>query len=52
VLRHADWLAASNSTFSITAALLNAKARHCWRPDRAIGKLREFNPWASPVLLD
>lgn len=52
VLRHADLLATSNSTFSITAALLNTGPVRCWRPDRAFGGLRDFEPWAENVLLD
>jgi FkbM family methyltransferase len=52
VMRHADLLATSNSTFSGTAALLNRKPVRCVRPDRAINGLREFNPWAEKVLLD
>ena len=52
VLRHADWIATSNSTFSVTAAMLNKKRTRCFRPDRAENGLREFNPWAEPVLLD
>ena len=52
IMRHADWLATSNSTFSVTAALLNGKRCRCFRPDRATNGLREFNPWAEKVLLD
>jgi Glycosyl transferases group 1 len=52
VLRHADWLATSNSTFSVTAALLNGKRGRCFRPDRAVDGLREFDPWTEKVLLD
>ncbi|MFZ5494890.1 MAG: FkbM family methyltransferase [Verrucomicrobiota bacterium] len=51
VLRHADWLATSNSTFSVTAALLNEQGARCYRPDRATNGLRAFDPWAEPVLL-
>ncbi len=52
ILRHADVLGTSNSTFSITAALLNSRTDHCWRPDRAVAGLRPFDPWAEPVLLE
>lgn len=52
VLRNADLLAVSNSTFSVTAGLLNERASGCFRPDRAAGGLRAFDPWAEKVLLD
>ena len=52
VLRHADVLAASNSTFSVTAALLNKQGVQCWRPDRGVAGLRPFDPWMEKVLLD
>jgi hypothetical protein len=52
ILRHADLLAVSNSTFSVTAALLNRKNPECVRPDRLRSGLRPFDPWAEKVLLD
>ena len=52
ILRNADILATSNSSFSMTAALLNSRSVHFWRPDRQIGALRSFDPWAEPVILD
>ncbi len=52
VLSSADLLAVSNSSFSVTAAMLNAGARAMLRPDRNVGGLRPFDPWAEPVLLD
>jgi tetratricopeptide (TPR) repeat protein len=52
ILRHADHLAVSNSTFSVTAALLNRKDSRFLRPDRTVGGLREFNPWAEKVLIE
>lgn len=53
VMRHADLLATSNSTFSGTAALLNRKPRaRFWRPDRTIEAVRPFDPWSENVLLD
>ena len=51
VMRHADILATSNSTFSATAALLNLKGGQTWRPDRSSSGLRLYDPWAEPVLL-
>lgn len=47
----ADILAISNSTFSFTAGLLNDRATGFLRPDRALGALAPYHPWASPVLL-
>lgn len=47
----ADILAISNSTFSFTASLLNARARAFRRPDRNRSGLRSYSPWSSPVLL-
>jgi hypothetical protein len=52
ILRHADVLGTSNSTFSGTAALLNTRMAHCWRPDRTVAGLRPFDPWVEPVLLE
>lgn len=50
ILSRADALAASNSSFSITAAMLNADARIFVRPDRRLERLVPFDPWGGPVL--
>lgn len=50
ILSQADVMAASNSSFSITAAMFNARARLTVRPDRQSGELVPFDPWAGPVL--
>jgi len=53
VMRHADWLATSNSTFSGTAALLSKKpGAQFLRADRALEALRPYDPWTEPVLLE
>lgn len=52
ILRHADLIGISNSTFSYTAALLNRRGGQFVRPDRAVGGLRPFDPWREKVLLD
>jgi len=53
VMRHADLLATSNSTFSGTAAMLSKKpAARFVRPDRALTALRAFDPWAEKILID
>lgn len=52
ILRHADHLAISNSSFSFTAAMLNAQARSFLRPEPNRHELVAFDPWASDVLLD
>lgn len=52
ILSRADALAVSNSTFSVTAALLNPQARAMVRPDRQAGRLVPFDPWSGPALLD
>jgi hypothetical protein len=52
MLRHADYLAISNSSFSFTAAMLNARARSFLRPEPNRQELVAFDPWASDVLLD
>jgi hypothetical protein len=52
VLRHADHLAISNSSFSFTAAMLNAHAQSFLRPDPTLRKPVAFDPWASEVLWD
>jgi len=52
ILRHADHLAISNSSFSFTAAMLNAQAQSFLRPEPNRQELVAFDPWASEVLLD
>ncbi len=52
VLSQADALAVSNSSFSVTAALLNDRARLMVRPHRPSGRLVPFDPWSGPVLWD
>ena len=52
VLSHSDLLAISNSSFSFTAAMLNSGLSMAVRPDPDRRELAEFDPWASPVLLD
>jgi len=52
VLRNADLLAVSNSSFSFVAALLNTRARTFVRPDPDLRRLRPMSPWSEPVLLD
>ncbi len=52
ILRHADHLAISNSSFSFTAAMLNTRAESFLRPDPVLKKLAAFDPWASEVLRD
>jgi hypothetical protein len=52
IMRHADILATSNSTFSGTAALLNKKpAAKFLRPDLIQNGLRPYDPWAEKILL-
>ena len=51
VLRNADKVAISNSTFSFTAAMLNQRALTFMRPHPNRRELVPFEPWASPVLL-
>ncbi|HSS12540.1 MAG TPA: hypothetical protein VLL04_01515 [Rhizomicrobium sp.] len=52
ILRHANHLAISNSSFSFTAAMLNAHAESFMRPDPTLRELVVFDPWASEVLQD
>jgi len=52
ILRHADHLAISNSSFSFTAAMLNLLTRSFLRPEPNFRELVAFDPWASDVLLD
>lgn len=51
VLRNADHVAISNSTFSFTAAMLNERALTFVRPHPDRRELVAFEPWASPVLV-
>jgi hypothetical protein len=52
ILSRADYLAISNSSFSFSAALLNASAREFQRPDPNLRRLVPFDPWHAPALLD
>jgi len=52
VLRHANHLAISNSSFSFAAAMLNTGAESFLRPDPVLKELAAFDPWASEVLRD
>lgn len=52
MLRDADRLAISNSTFSFDAALLNERATTFVRPDPDLGRLRAFEPWQERIVLD
>ncbi len=52
LLREADHLLCSNSTFSMTAALLNTKAAGLYRPDRGAARMRACSPWTEPILED
>jgi hypothetical protein len=52
VLRDADLLAISNSTFSFTASMLNLGARTFLRPDADAQQLVPFDPWHARVLLE
>ncbi|HTS93100.1 MAG TPA: alpha-1,2-fucosyltransferase [Stellaceae bacterium] len=51
VLACADILAISNSSFSVTAAMLNEKARSFVRPAPIERRLVPFDPWSTTVLL-
>jgi hypothetical protein len=51
MMTRADALAISNSSFSYMAALLNERARSFARPSLDAGRLVDFDPWNSPVLL-
>jgi tetratricopeptide (TPR) repeat protein len=51
-LRCADVAAISNSSFSFSATMLNERAVATLRPDRRLGRLRAYDPWSAPVLLD
>jgi len=52
ILRHADHVAISNSTFSFTAAMLNGRAVTFMRPHPNRRELIDFDPWCADVLLD
>lgn len=52
MLRQADHLAISNSSFSFTAALLNTRARDFVRPSRRTKQLIPFDPWDSQPLIE
>ena len=52
VLRAADLVAVSNSSFSFTATMLNETARVFVRPDPLARRLVPYDPWDAPVLLD
>lgn len=52
ILQNADYVHCSNSTFSVTAALLNRIAKECYRPDRVLAKMRPFDPFGEPILQD
>ncbi|WP_029010122.1 hypothetical protein [Azospirillum halopraeferens] len=51
VLRRAAFLAVSNSSFSVAAAMLNVAGHEFVRPVRARGRLEPFDPWNTAVLL-
>ena len=51
VLRSADLVAVSNSSFSVMATLLADGPQQVVRPDRGRGGLISYNPWSCPVLL-
>ena len=52
LLTRADCLAISNSTFSVSAAMLNGSARSFVRPDPVQRRLVPFAPWQTSVLID
>jgi hypothetical protein len=51
VLTQADLLAISNSSFSMCAAMLNARASSFVRPAPNERRLIPFDPWSSEILL-
>ena len=51
VLSQADVLAISNSSFSVCAALLNARASSFVRPVPGERRLLPFDPWSTEILL-
>jgi FkbM family methyltransferase len=52
ILRHANHVAISNSSFSFSAAMLNTDARTFVRPHPNRRELVPFDPWGAEVLLD
>lgn len=52
VLSQADHLAIANSSFSFTAAMLNARCTSPMRPDPIQRRLVPFDPWDAAVLVD
>ncbi|HLJ21285.1 MAG TPA: alpha-1,2-fucosyltransferase [Stellaceae bacterium] len=51
ILACADLLAISNSSFSVSAAMLNERGRAYVRPDPHLRRLVSFDPWSTDVLL-
>ena len=52
MLRHADIMAISNSTFGFTASMLNEQGKLFVRPDNVEKKLVRYDPWdAEPLLI-
>jgi hypothetical protein len=51
ILAHADLLAISNSSFSVSAAMLNERGRAFVRPHPHLRRLVSFDPWSTDVLL-
>lgn len=52
ILSCADVLAISNSSFSVSAAMLNDRARSYMRPEPNERRLVPFDPWNTKVLLN
>ena len=50
LLAHCDAIAISNSTFSLTAAMLNQQLQVSVRPSLSCNALRDFDPWNTAVL--
>ena len=53
VLAHADSVAISNSTFSLTAAMFNSaleRSESAYRPSEGHQSLQQFEPWNTQVL--
>ncbi|MFN3076501.1 MAG: FkbM family methyltransferase [Alphaproteobacteria bacterium] len=51
VLRHADVVATSNSSFSVTACMLNRDGGRYFRPEPVEKRLVPFDPWDCEILL-
>lgn len=51
VMKSANAVLTSNSSFSFSASMLNENARIFLRPDLLQKKMIPFDPWNSPVLL-